>query len=402
MDLKKIFFLILGGLTLLSYSALAQRTGTIVGQDEERNVITTAVPFLMIAPDARAGAMGDVGVATSADANSVHWNAAKLAFVENDFGFSLSYTPWLGKIVNDMSISYLSGYYKITREQTVSTSLRYFDLGNINFTGEFGAPLGDYNPRELAWDATYARMLSENLSLGITGRFIYSNLTGNIATTTQDARAGVSVGADLGVYYEKDLAGSNRNNSYSLGATITNIGSKMTYTDESQREFIPTNLRLGAAYHYNLDIANKLTIAMDFNKLMVPTPPVYEVDEFGRSTGVIARGLDPNRTVLSGMFTSFYDAPGGFREEMNEIMIGTGIEYWYNQIFALRTGYFYEHANKGNRKFFTFGLGLRLNVFGIDFAYLVPQQQEHPLAETLRFTLVFNFENQKNRETITE
>lgn len=398
--IKNIIFILL--CYLYSIQIFGQRTGTIVGQDDKRNVITTAVPFLSITPDSRAGGMGEVGVATSPDANSAYWNVAKLAFLQNDFGFSLSHTPWLGKMVNDMGISYLSGYYKISREQTVSTTLKYFDLGNINFTGEFGAPLGDYNPREFSWDASYSRLLSEKFSIGVSGRFIYSNLTGNISTSTQDSRAGISVGADIGIYYQNDLVKSSRNNSYAFGATITNIGSKMTYTDESQREFIPTNLRLGGAFNYNLDIYNKLTIAMDFNKLMVPTPPIYEVDQFGRSTGLISKGLDPNRSVLNAMFSSFYDAPGGFREELNEITIGTGVEYWYNEIFSLRSGYFYEHANKGNRKYLTFGAGLRYNVFGVDFAYLVPIQQNHPLAETFRVSLLFDFENQKNRETIIE
>jgi hypothetical protein len=375
-------------LTLFSVSAvhLVQAQSTtppdVIGQDDEYRVITTAVPFLMITPDARAGGMGDVGGATSADANSVHWNPAKLVFVENDYGFGLSYTPWLGKIINDMWIGYLSGYYKIAPEQAIAVSMRYFDLGEIFFTSDQGDPLEQFNPRELAVDVTYSRMLSQSLSVGISARYIHSNLTGSFSTGGQDAKPGNSLAADIAVYYTKDLNGTNSN--LSLGAAITNIGAKITYSDEDNRDFIPTNLRLASAFTTNLDPYNSLTFGLDFNKLMVPSPQ----DD----------GSQDEKSLLEGMFGSFGDAEGGFSEEINEITISAGTEYWYNKTFAARVGYFYEADQKGGRQYFTMGLGFRYQVFGIDFAYLVPKEQEHPLAETLRFTLLFNFDKTKTTE----
>ncbi len=385
-------FLVLG---FGSLRLVAQTTPpNIVGQNSEKRVITTAVPFLSITPDARAGAMGDVGVATSADANSVHWNPAKLVFIEHNIGFALSYSPWLSKIINDMSLSYLSGYYKISREQVVAVSMRYFDLGEIFFTNQNNIQIGRFNPRELAIDATYARKLTENLSVGVTARYVNSNLTGNFASSTIEARPGNTAAVDISVYYTKAYQNSN----LSFGGNISNIGAKLTYSDEANKDFIPINLRLGTAYTVYLDPYNSLTFALDFNKLMVPTPPVYARDDNGaiiydqEGNPVIERGKDPNRPLLSGMFGSFADAPDGFSEEMQEVMIAFGTEYWYNNTFAGRIGYFYESANKGNRKYLTIGVGFRYNVFGVDFAYLVPQQQENPLAETLRFTLLFNFQ----------
>lgn len=377
----------------------------VAGQDTSRRVITTAVPFLSIATDARAGGMGDVGVATSPDANSTHWNIAKLAYIENDIGFSLSYTPWLGKIIDDMSLSYLTGYYKINKEQAVGLSLSYFDLGDIQFTDEYGEALQNFNPREFSFSGSYSRLLSENMSLGITLKYIRSNLTGNVFSSTNDGQAGVSIAGDIGWYWNKDLG---QKSNLALGATITDIGNKITYSNDDQKEFIPTTLRFGSAYKLNLDPYNSLTFALDFSKLMVPSPPVYVVDENGRvvydqnGDPEIARGKDPNRSLISGMFGSFTDAPDGAPEEFKEVMIGTGIEYWYKNLFALRGGYFYEHYDKGDRKYFTMGLGLKYNVFGVDFAYLVPMEREHPLAETLRFTLKFDFNNKKGQESIID
>ncbi len=383
--MRKIYIptLLLSFFSLITVSgALAQGTTppTVIGQGDDYRVITTAVPFLMITPDARAGGMGDVGGATSADANSVHWNPAKLVYIENDLGFSLSYTPWLGKIINDMWIGYLSGYYKISQDQAVAVSMRYFDLGEIFFTSDQGDPLEQFNPRELAVDVTYSRMLSQNLSVGISARYIHSNLTGSFSTGGQDARPGNSVAADIAVYYTKDLNGTNSN--LSLGAAITNIGAKITYSDEDNRDFIPTNLRLASAFTTNLDPYNTITFGLDFNKLLVPSP---QLD-----------GSERDKSLLGGMFGSFTDAEGGFKEEMQEITISAGAEYWYNKTFAARLGYFYEAEQKGGRQYLTMGLGFRYQVFGIDFAYLVPAQQEHPLAETLRFSLLFNFEKKTN------
>ena len=352
--------------------------GTLTGSDTTRKVINTAVPFMTITPDARAGGMGDVGAATSADANSAYWNPAKLVFIENDIGFALSYTPWLGKIINDMSISYLSGYYKFADDQAVGLSLKYFNLGEIYFTDDGGDDVGNFNPKEFAVDATYSRLLTQNLSIGVVGKFIHSNLTGSYTSGSADAQPGSSVAADIAVYYNKDLISSGSNNSLSLAAVVSNIGSKITYSDEDNKDFIPTNLRLGGAFTTNLDPYNTLTFGLDFNKLLVPSPQ--------------PDGSDRDKTLLSGIFGSFGDAPDGFSEEMQEVTLSAGAEYWYNKTFAARAGYFYEAKEKGNRKYLTVGLGFRYQVFGIDFAYLVPQQQEHPLAETLRFTLLFNFD----------
>ncbi len=357
--------------------------GTLTGADSS-TVITTAVPFLTITPDARAGGMGDVGVATSPDANSVHWNPAKLVFIENDIGFSISYTPWLGKIINDMSIVYLSGYYKFQKEQAVAVSMKYFDLGEIIFTEKADDEGTPFNPRELAIDATYSRALSQNLGIGVTARYIHSNLTGSFSSGGVEARPGNSVSADIAVYYNKDLAFGGNNSNLALGANISNIGAKVTYSDENNEDPIPTNMRLGAAFTTDLDPYNKLTFGLDFNKLMVPSPQF--------------NGSQDDQSLLGGMFGSFGDAEGGFSEEIQEVTLSMGAEYWYNDTFAARVGYFLESEEKGNRKYLTVGLGFRYQVFGIDFAYLVPQEQEHPLAETLRFSLLFNFDKSESEE----
>lgn len=349
---------------------------SITGRDTTFRVITTAVPFLTISPDARSAALGDAGAATSPDPNSAFWNPAKLVFIDSEYGGSISYTPWLGKIINDMWIAYLTGYYKISREQAVALSMKYFDLGDISFRGTGNEPLGDFRPREFAFDLTYSRMLTENFSVGLTGRYIHSNLTGAFSQSpsgTVDAKPGNSVAADIGVFYSKPLKGT-RNNTLSLAAIISNIGAKLSYTDNQNKDFIPTNLRLGAVYTTELDMFNSFSFILDFNKLMVPT-------------------IDDGQTVLGGMFSSFTDAPGGFEEELKEIIINMGVEYWYNKTFAGRVGYFHESKDKGNRKYMTLGLGFRKERFGIDVAYIVPtNRREHPLAETLRFTLMLQVE----------
>ncbi|AHM62562.1 hypothetical protein D770_21565 [Flammeovirgaceae bacterium 311] len=369
-----------------------------IGQDTAARPIITAVPFLMIAPDARSGAMGDAGAAISPDANSAHWNVGKLVFAEKDFGASFSYTPWLGKIVDDMNLLYLSGFYKLDDVQAIAFSLRYFDLGEIFLTEDGRTPTApNFRPQELALDASYSRKLSEKLGLGVTGRYIYSNLAGEVPIGNQIATPGNSIAADVGLFYNSDLVLGARDGNLALAAVISNIGNKISYLDESTESFIPTNLRLGTAYTANLDPFNKITVAVDFNKLLVPTPPIYETDpntgEYIRVNGeyVVERGQDPNRPLVNGIFTSVADAPDGFSEEMKEITISSGLEYWYNDLFAARAGYFWEHDLKGARKFFTLGIGLRYQIMNFDFAYLIPQQQQHPLAETLRFTLGVNF-----------
>lgn len=394
--LKNIFLTLAVGFPLL---VLAQNSNSayISGQDSTQNPITVAVPFLSFAPDSRGSAMGDAGVATSPDAYSTHWNNGKLAFIEDDLGFSFSYSPWLGNIVDDMSLNYLTFYKKIDRIQTIGASLRYFDLGEIQLTDGTGEPLGLENPREAAIDATYSRKLSENLGVGVTGRFIWSNLSGNI-TGAPDARAGTSVAIDLGLYYTKELLVSGMNSELSFGAHISNFGQKITYSNESNEDYIPGNFRVGSAFKTNIDPYNSITFVFDLNKLLVPTPPIYEVDENGDfvigpdDKPVIAKGKDPDRSLLRGTVGSFGDAPDGAIEELKELMISAGVEYWYRDIFAVRAGYFFEDATKGNRKYFTAGLGFRYQVFGIDFSYLVPRENNHPLGDTLRLSFVFNME----------
>jgi hypothetical protein len=360
-----------------------------VGGQEGSRVITTAVPFLNFAPDSRASGMGDVGVATSPDANSTHWNNAKLAFINQDFGASVSYSPWLATIVPDMSLSYLSGFYKIDNVQTIGMSLRYFDLGEVHLTDIIGIPQGIDNPKEFAIDMTYSRKLSEKIGVGLTARYIASNLVG---TTTNVGKVGRSFAVDLGFYYTNPIVISGKDSEISFGANISNIGQKLTYSSDNEADFIPINLRVGTALKVGLDPYNSITFAIDLNKLMVPSPPVYKVDENGNVTDEIELGKDPNRNLISGMFGSFSDAPYGFSEEMNEIMIGSGVEYWYKELFAARLGYFYEHKTKGARQYLTLGVGFRYQKFGVDFSYLVPGENDHPLAETIRFSLLFNFQ----------
>lgn len=396
---KKIFTFLL---VLVTFQTFGQ-SSFISGQDSLRNPITVAVPFLNFAPDSRASAMGDVGVATSPDANSIHWNNAKLAFIETDMGFAFSYSPWLGNIVDDMSLNYLSFYKKIDQNQAFGASFRYFDLGEIALYDEFANPNGVENPSELAFDGTYSRKLSERLSLGVTLRFIWSNLAGNI-TGAPDAKAGTSVAVDFGVFYTKPFILSGKNSELSLGAHLSNIGQKITYSAESNENFIPANFRLGSAFKTDLDPYNTITLAFDINKLMVPTPPIYQTDGSGNietdadGNKIIAKGKDPDRSLLSGTFGSFGDAPRGFKEELQELTYSIGAEYWYRDLFAARAGYFSEHKNKGDRKYFTVGAGFRYQIFGFDFSYLIPKGQNHPLADTLRISLLFNL-NQGGGET---
>jgi hypothetical protein len=381
-----------------AFSSFAQNSVIISGQDPNRRVITTAVPFLNFAPDSRHSGMGDVGVATSPDANSAQWNSGKLAFIKDDLGFSLSYSPWLGKLVNDMSLSYLTGFKKIDENSAFGFEMRYFNMGDIQLTDGFGNPLGEFNPRDIAIGGTYSRKLSQNFGLGISSRFIYSNLSGNISSAGgSEARAGISVGVDVGLYYQKPIFVGAKDGTWSWGLAITNIGPKITYNSAEDLDYIPTNFRLGTAYSINLDPLNTLTFALDFNKLMVPTPPIYATNENGslatddNGNLIIAPGggKDPNRALISGMFGSFSDAPDGFAEEIKEFTVSFGVEYQYAEKFALRTGYFYENPEKGGRRYFTMGLGFDIKKIGFDFSYLVPQVQNHPLAETLRFSLLY-------------
>jgi hypothetical protein len=355
------------------------------------NTITTAVPFLSITPDSRAGGMGDAGVGTTPDLSSQHWNPAKYVFMESEMGVSLSYSPWLRNLVDDMNLAYLVGYKKIDDVQTVSSSLRYFSLGDIMFTSEFGEFMGQQSPNEFAIDLGYSRLLSEVFSGSVTLRYIRSDLTGGQLINGVESKAGNSYAADVAFYYYNEFRANRRDNIFSAGINIQNIGAKISYTDGEVKDFIPTMLKLGAAYTTELDNYNKFTFAVEANKLLVPTPP-KDTTLFEDGAIIYPGGMNSDKSPIAGIFSSFGDAPGGMKEELQEINFSAGVEYWYNNQFALRAGYFWEHENKGNRKFLTAGAGFRMNVFALDFSYLLPTQRNHPLENTLRFTLSFDVE----------
>lgn len=365
-----------------SYKAMAQ------SDERTWGTITTAVPFLLIGPDARSGGMGDVGAATTPDGSSIFWNASKMAFLEKSVGFNVSYVPWLQGIADDIGLAYVSGYGKIGDMQTVGASLRYFSLGDITFTGTQGQNAGTYRPNEFAVDLAYSRKLSKHFSAAVVGKFIYSNLTlGQVGSAGQTTVPGKSVAADISVYYHNKLRFSRgRRGSWAIGASINNIGNKISYTSSTDKDFIPTNLKIGGSFTMDLDDYNSFSINADLNKLLVPTPPVYLED--GKT--LKSPYKDNDVSVMQGMVQSFYDAP--FKEEMQEINYSLGVEYWYDKQFALRGGYFHEDPKKGNREYFTLGAGLRYNVFGLDFSYLIANNPQNPLKNTLRFTLSYELE----------
>lgn len=348
------------------------------------NTITTGVPFLTIAPDSRAGAMGDAGVATSPDVNSQAWNPAKYAFIESEMGVALSYTPWLRNLVDDINLAYLVGYKKLDDQQTLSASLRYFTLGDISFMSEYGDPTGTQSPNEFAVDMGYTLLLSDNFSGAVAIRYIRSDLTGGQLVNGAETHAGNTFSSDVAFYYQNEMRINRKMSTIAAGINVSNIGGKISYTDGATKDYIPANLKLGVAYKTEMDKYNTITFAFDANKLLVPTPDTTEVD--------ILTGMSADKSVISGIVSSFSDAPGGMSEELKEINFSLGVEYWYNKQFALRAGYYYEDVNKGNRKFFTAGAGLKMNVFALDFSYLLPVAQNNPLANTLRFTLSFDFE----------
>jgi hypothetical protein len=357
------------------------------------NAIQTTVPFLTIAPDSRAGAMGDLGVATLPDVNSQHWNAAKYAFVNGQFGVSLAYTPWLRNIVNDINLGYLSAFYRIDKKQVVSASLRYFSLGEVIFRDMEGVLVGNYNPNEFAIDAGYSRLFSDYFSGALVLRFIRSDITGGGSIEGQQYNAGYSFAADLGFYYQHPLDLAGLNGEIAWGTNFSNLGTKISYTEGSDKQFIPANFRLGARYSLDIDEYNSISLALDFNKLLVPTPPIVYADSVDENDNpVIQYGMKAPASIPMSWIQSFYDAPNGFQEEMQEIMISAGLEYWYRKQFAIRAGYFHEAENKGNRQYFATGIGLKLNVFFIDFSYLISTSgRSNPLANTMRFTLGLNF-----------
>ncbi|MBR1514868.1 MAG: type IX secretion system outer membrane channel protein PorV [Bacteroidales bacterium] len=388
-----------------------------IGQDyASPNVITTAVPFVSISPDARGGSMGDCGVATSPDVYSMHYNPAKYVYLEDKLSVGLGYSPWLRNLVPDMNLAYLAGAYKIDDRSAVAATLRYFSCGKIEFRDQYNIFQGEYSPNEWAIDATYSRMLGDYLSGAVAGRFIYSDLTQN---QSDYGRPGISVAADVSVFYKRPVEWFNVDADFSWGAAITNIGSKISYNGSSdRRDFIPTTLRAGAGLNLELDEYNSLAFTFDLTKLLVPTTPVIERDPVSGQpivnddgTYKILYGYDNNVSVVQGMIQSFYDAPGHgynsagelvnygkFYEELCEINVGVGVEYWYNNLFAVRAGYFNETALKGNRKYVTLGAALKYNVFGLDVSYLIPVNTvagSNPLENTLRFNLTYNMGGKK-------
>jgi hypothetical protein len=370
---------------IIVFSDYVKGQGTTSGA----NTVTTAVPFLSITPDSRAGGMGDAGVGTTPDLNSQHWNPAKYVFMDSETGVALSYSPWLRNLIDDIDLAYLVGYKKIDDVQTVSGSLRYFSLGEIQFTDIYGQELNAANPNEFAIDLGYSRQLSEILSGAVAVRYIRSDLTAGQLVGGVESHAGNSFAADVAFYLHNEFRANRRDNIFSAGINIQNIGQKISYTEGEIKDFIPTTLKLGVAYTTEMDEYNTISFAIEANKLLVPTPPLDSIG-FADDDVIFAGGLNSDKSVIAGIFSSFSDAPGGFREELQEINLSAGVEYWYNKQFAIRAGYFYEHENKGNRKFITAGAGLKLNVFALDFSYLITTQQNHPLENTLRFTLSFD------------
>jgi hypothetical protein len=356
------------------------------------NVVTTAVPFLRISPDARSGSMGDLSLATDPDASAPYFNLGKVPFNTSVGGVNVTYTPWLKRIVPDVYLASLAGYYKMDETSAISASLRYFSLGSIKLTDAYGTELQTVNPKEFAFDLGYSRKLSDKLGLGIGLKYIYSNLAQGVS----GYKAGNSVAGDIGLYY----TGHNESGQgWAFGAALSNLGAKIGYSNNAnEKDFIPANLGLGTTYTRVFDESNKLSFGVDVNKLLVPTPPI---DANGNFTDTAALEKYRSKAVVSSWFSSFGDAPGGFSEELKEFQISTGLEYTYNNQFALRAGYFYENKYKGNRRYFTTGVGVKYNVFELNFSYLVPSGSgvsQNPLSNTLRFSLVFNFDNTSSEQ----
>lgn len=367
-------------------------TSIINAADYTLRPIYTAVPSLSITPDARAGGMGDVGAATSADVNSQYWNPSKYAFMESPAGFSFSYTPWMSKIVKDINLTYLAGYYKFSDRQAVSASLRYFSLGDVQLNDNNGGSLGETQPNEFSIDAAYSQLLSEKWAASVALRFIYSNLSGN---SSDDLYPGTSVAADISATYKTPVRFTTGDGTLSFGMNISNIGQKISYDQGNNNMFIPTSMRIGTSLEYPIDEYNKITFNLDLNKLLVPSKPIQsDYTDTTKYNSDLKQYED--ESVMSGIFKSFNDAPGGFSEELKEIAWAVGAEYTYNKQFSVRGGYFYEDPSKGNRKFFTAGAGFKLNMFQLDASYVISVAQTNPLDQTMRFSLSFDMDGLKD------
>lgn len=403
-------------MSLSALSSYAQPTSGsgVTNEDLQLNTITTAVPFMSITPDSRAGGMGDAGTALSASSTSVYWNTAILNFAKEKSEVSVSYTPWLRQLTNDIHLSYVSAYGKIGDRHSVAGALRYFSLGEITFTDNNGEIIRDDKPSEFEITGGYAFRTSERTSVGLNGKFAYSNLTGGLTVAGVNTKAGVAGAADISFAFFNDEARiGGLKGTYIFGTTINNIGNKIKYTDvgsNSPGDFLPMNLKIGNSFNAQFDKFNSLTLSLDLQKLLVPTPAVYDP-----LNGELASGKSSDVGVISGMLQSFTDAPGRlveddngdyiqnddgsyqvvkgskFKEELTEINIATGLEYWYNNILAIRGGFFYENKNKGARQYFNIGVGFKYNKLGIDISYLAALKRTNPLANTLRFTLRYSF-----------
>jgi hypothetical protein len=384
--------------TLVLISTILLGASSLWAQKDMFNPVLTGVTSLSIAPDSRAGAMGDVGVATDPDVNSQYWNPAKYPFAISPAGFSLAYTPWLRQLVSDIDLANLVGYYRIGDYQAISGSLTYFSLGDVYADNYV------IHPYEMAVDFAYSRMLSETFSASVGLRFIHSDLQYNY---DEDITSGQAFAADIAFFYTNYVMMGRRECMLNIGMNASNIGSKISYDGGNTNQFIPTNLRLGASLLIPVDEYNTFAISADVNKLMVPTKPSYRQflnEEFGEDfeddsysyaseyqSWLDASGYN-DISPISGIFQSFHDAPGGLHEELQEVYWGVGVEYAYNNQFFLRGGYHYENEYKGNRKYFTLGTGFKMNVFSLDAAYLISMAQSNPLDQTLRFTLSFDMD----------
>lgn len=398
--IKSIIGLVLVGSTSLTGYAQVNTGGQ--GTGPEYATITTAVPFMRISPDARSGAMGDVGIALSPDANAQFWNVSKLAMSEKDAGISLTYTPWLKDLVPDIFLAYIAGYAKFgdkdNKNQAISFSMRYFNLGDILYKGFNAEDLGTGKPREYSFDLGYSRKLSNNLSIGLSGKFVHSNIINGASNTNGVTyKPGNSFGVDFGAFYTKQLkynTESGQGSSINAGIAITNLGSKISYSGD-RKDFIPTNLGIGLAYNYNIDEFNKITFAIDANKFLVPSPQ-WVYNDSSDTYSFINTEETNKKSLMDGVFSSFGDATGGGSEELKEVMLSLGAEYSYQNQFFVRAGYFNESKMKGDRRFLSLGLGVKYSMFGLNVAYIVPSgtsANRNPLSNTLRFSLLFDVEN---------
>ncbi len=399
-------------LVFISNFSFSQKTDTQTKSDLQLNSITTALPFLSITPDSRAGGMGEAGTALSPNSTSIYWNTSMLSFAKKKAEIGLSYVPWLRQLTNDISLSYVSGYAKLNDKHTIGGSLRYFSLGEITFTDNAGGLIRNDKPSEYEITGAYAFKLSRKMSVGVNGDFAYSNLTGGLVTGGVNTKAGIAGAADISfTYLNQDAKIGTTNGDFVFATTLNSIGNKISYSENSRRDFLPMNIKVASSFKAELDKYNSLLLAFELQKLLVPTPPIYAAD--GKT---IASGKNNDIGVIAGMLQSLHDAPGTIvkdasgnyvqnadgsyqvvkgsklKEELSEINIATGLEYWYNDVFALRTGYFHESKNKGNRKYVNFGAGFKYNNLGIDMSYLVSVSgRNSPLANTIRFTLRYTF-----------